>query len=215
MIKLAIYDMDKTITRVATFGPLLRFLLIRYPWRATLLPLLALATTAFVLRLIDRKRLKEFNLTLLGGRRFDPGALGEAFSAQIMASSIYPEAIRQIEHDRADGCQLVLATASYAFYVETIARNLGFDHVIATRSVAGNPARIDGQNCYGLAKRAMVESWMEGQGIARPQAEIRFYSDHVSDAPMFELADKAITVNAHAALARLAAEKNWEVRRWA
>jgi HAD superfamily hydrolase (TIGR01490 family) len=215
MIKLAIYDMDKTITRVATFGPLLRFLLIRNPWRAGLIPLVALASVAFLLHLIDRKRLKELNLALLGGRRFDPRALGEAFGAQILASAIYPDAMRQIEADRAEGCQLVLASASYAFYVETIARNLGFDHVVATRSVVGNPARIDGQNCYGLAKRAMVESWMAGQGIARPQAEIRFYSDHVSDAPMFEMADKAITVNAHAALAMLAAEKDWEVRRWA
>ncbi len=214
MKKIAIYDMDKTITRVATFGPLLRHLVRKRPWRAALLPLVGLATSACLARLIDRGRLKEINLALLAGRRFDPRRTGEAFGAEVLAAHIYPDALRQIEADRADGYLLVMATASYGFYVEPIARNLGFDHMIATRSTAGDPARIDGDNCYGPAKRAMVERWMEDHAIDRAAAHIRFYSDHVSDAPMFALADEAIAINPHAPLERLAAARGWAVRRW-
>jgi HAD superfamily hydrolase (TIGR01490 family) len=214
MLKLAIYDMDKTITRKASFGPLLAHVLKRRPWRAVMLPLVGLASLGFALGLLNRKRLKEINLALIAGRHFNPRTLGEAFGAETLATNILPSARRQIEADRAEGCRLIMATASYEFYVAVIARNLGFDAVIATRSMDGDPTRINGENCYGASKRSMVEAWMRQQGIAREEAHIRVYSDHVSDAPLFEMANQPVAVNAHAPLDRLAKSQNWECRDW-
>jgi HAD superfamily hydrolase (TIGR01490 family) len=215
MQHLAIYDMDKTITARATFVPLLRHV-IRYhfSWRILLLPLVLLASIGGALRLVGRKRLKEINLTLLMGQHFDPVALGQAFAAETLLKNILPKALAQIAADKAEGCQLVMATASYAFYVAPIAQALGFDAIVATMSQPGLPARISGVNCYGADKRKMVEAWLTEQGLVRGNLHIRFYSDHVSDAPMFELADVAIAVNAHPPLARLAGEQGWESRDW-
>src|SRR3546814_10278036 len=98
----------------------------------------------------------------------------------------------------ADGLLGVRATASYLLYVEDIAREVGMDDVIATNSIIGLDARImariDGENCYGPAKLRMILAWMVAEGIERENAQIRFYSDHVSDAPVMEWADEPFAV---------------------
>jgi phosphoserine phosphatase len=60
----------------------------------------------------------------------------------------------------------------------------------------------------------MIEAWMAREGIARTDAHVRFYSDHVSDAPTLDWADEAFAVNPHAPLFALATEKGWDVLRW-
>ena len=67
--RLAIYDMDRTVTRRPTYPPFLRYAALRLaPWRVLLAPLVVLTTIAYGLRLIDRARLKELNFELLIGR---------------------------------------------------------------------------------------------------------------------------------------------------
>jgi HAD superfamily hydrolase (TIGR01490 family) len=221
-VDLAIYDMDRTVTRRATYVPFLLHAARRLaPWRLLLLPLAGLLTLAYFAGLIDRARLKELNYTLLVGRGVAPERLApvaESFAAAQLAQNVLPGARAAIEADRRAGRRLVLATASYELYAGAIARALGFDDVIATRTsidASGRVvARIHGANCYGDAKRDMVEAWLEGEGLARDAVHIRFYSDHHSDAPMHRLADEAVAANPDARLARLAAAEGWEVVRW-
>ena len=69
---LAIYDMDKTVTRRATYTPfLLHAARTRQPLRLLLLPLVGVTVLLYLARLIDRARLKEFNHALLVGRALD------------------------------------------------------------------------------------------------------------------------------------------------
>jgi HAD superfamily hydrolase (TIGR01490 family) len=221
-VGLAIYDMDRTVTRRATYVPFLLHAARRLaPWRLLLLPLAGILTLAYALRLIDRARLKELNYTLLVGRGVAPERLApvaESFAGEQLSTNVLPQARAAIEADRKAGRRLVLATASYELYAGAIGRALGFDDVIATRTLTDTRgrvvARIDGANCYGDAKRDMVEAWLEGEGLAREAVHIRFYSDHHSDAPMHRLADEAVAANPDARLARLAEAEGWEVVRW-
>ena len=219
---LAIYDMDRTVTRTGTYTPFLLHAAQRLaPWRLALAPAVPVVMLSYAAKAIDRRRLKEIcQRLLLGGRvpraRLVPAV--ESFADLVLRTNIRPGALRQIAADRAEGRRLVLATASYRFYVEAIARRLGFDDVIATGSVAGLDdmihARIDGENNYGPAKLRLVEAWMQAQGIARADADIRFYSDHVSDAPVLEWADTGIAVNPSKGLRQLARRRGWETVDW-
>jgi HAD superfamily hydrolase (TIGR01490 family) len=219
---LAIYDMDRTVTRRPTYVPFLLFAARRLaPWRLLLLPAALLLTVAYALRLLDRARLKELNYTLLVGRGVAPERLRpvvEAFAARQLQGNVLPEARAAIEADRRAGRRLVLATASYDLYAGAIGRALGFDDVIATRTRSDARgrilARIDGANCYGQAKRDMVEAWLAREGLTRDAVHIRFYSDHHSDAPMHRIADEAVAANPNGRLARLAAAEGWEVVDW-
>ncbi len=222
MQRLAIYDMDKTITRAATWTPFLRHAVrARAPWRAALLPILAGVGFGYWAGIGDRASLKENAQRLMIGdtvRAADLAALADGFAGALMKTGIYPAAIARIADDRAAGYRLVLATASFDFYVQAIAARLGFDAVIATRSVVddqgGVRAAIAGENCYGAAKLQMIEAWLAAQGIARDAAHIRFYSDHVSDAPTLAWADEAFAVNPHPPLRAMAARRGWLVLDW-
>ena len=216
----AIYDMDRTLTRYATYTPfLLHCALRRAPWRLLLLPLVLLSMLAYVARLIDRGRLKEINHRLLLGHKRHPHELKplvDSFAEKTVVSNIRPGARAAIARDKAEGRRVVMATASYRLYADAIGQLLGFDDVIGTGSIIGLDARvhakIDGDNCYGPAKLRMVTEWLAKSGIER--GHVRFYSDHASDAPVFEWADEAVAVNPHDRLKRLAAQRGWAVEDW-
>jgi HAD superfamily phosphoserine phosphatase-like hydrolase len=213
---LAIYDMDRTVTRGPTFGPFLWHAMWRLaPWRVLLAPLSLLATLGYALKLLDRGRLKEINYRLLVGpaapERLEP--VVQSFAAKQLETNILPGARARIAEDKAAGRRLVLATASYRLYAAAIAQRLGFDDVIATDTRVDEKGRtvatIDGRNCYGLGKLDMIEGWLQRQGLERDAVHIRFYSDHVSDSPVHRWANEAFATNPHARLFRGAVQERW------
>ncbi|MFB0875598.1 MULTISPECIES: HAD family hydrolase [unclassified Sphingobium] len=222
MQRLAIYDMDRTVTVHGTYtGFLLHVARHMAPWRLLLFPCVILAMLAYVLKLVTRQRLKEINQALMVGHNVERAKLMphvESYADKVIATNLRQGAVAQIARDRADGCQLVLATASYRLYVEPIARRLGFDAVIATDHLSQDlryvRAKIAGENCYDTGKLRMIKAWMAAEAIDRGSAHIRAYSDHVSDAPMLEFADVAFAANPHKPLAKLAAERGWARVDW-
>jgi HAD superfamily hydrolase (TIGR01490 family) len=222
MSDLAVYDMDRTVTRRATYTPfLLHCAVRRAPWRLIFLPLVVLSMLAYVLRLIDRAKLKEINHQLLLGAKINPRELKplvESFADKQVATNIRPGARAAIARDKADGRRLVLATASYRLYADAIAKRLGFDDVIGTDSIIGLDervhAKIAGENCYGPAKMRMIADWVEKSGLKGAHGHVRFYSDHVSDEPAFKWADEPVAVNPHGRLRRMAERRGWAVEDW-
>jgi HAD superfamily hydrolase (TIGR01490 family) len=222
MSDLAIYDMDRTVTKRPTYTPFLIHCAVRRaPWRLLFLPLVAGAMIAYAAKVIDRGRLKEICHALLLGRSIHPEDLKplvDSFADATVAGNIRPGARKAIASDKAERRRVVLATASYRLYADAIAERLGFDDVIATGSVIGLDervlARIDGENCYGEAKKRMVDDWVEASGLSGKHGHVRFYSDHVSDAPVFEWADEPVAVNPHRKLREMAAARGWVVEDW-
>ena len=220
MIDLAIYDMDRTVTRRATYTPFLLHCAWRLePWRLLLLPLVVASMLAYVAKIIDRGRLKEINHRLLLGHKRSPNLLKpliDGFARRTVANNVRPGAIKAIARDKAQGRRVVMATASYRLYAKAIADALGFDDCIGTNSIIGLDARvhakIDGENCYGPAKLRMIEAWLGAEKLER--AHVRFYSDHASDAPVFDWADEPVAVNPHDRLKRLAETRGWPVEDW-
>ena len=222
MTDLAVYDMDRTVTRRATYTPfLLHCALRRAPWRLLLLPFVLLSMLAYVARLIDRAKLKEINHHLLLGRRIHPRDLQplvESFAERQVATNIRPGALKAIARDKAQGRRLILATASYRLYADAIAQRLGFDDVIGTGSIIGLDERVHatiaGENCYGPAKLRMISDWLDATGLRGTHGHVRFYSDHVSDQPAFKWSDEPVAVNPHSKLRRLAEQRGWAIEDW-
>lgn len=218
---LAIYDMDKTVTRRPTFG-LFLIHAIRHlsPWRIVFLPVAGLTLIPYALKLVDRGRLKEWNYRLLVGRphpeKLEP--VVRRFADNQIETNILPGARTRIAEDKAAGRRLVMATASYRLYAAAIAERLGFDDVIATDTLPDSKgrvvAKIDGANCYGLGKLDMIEAWLQREGLERKAVHVRFYSDHVSDAPVHAWSDEAFATNPHDRLVKVAKDSGWEVLEW-
>ena len=221
-ILIAIYDMDKTITRRATYnGFLAHMAWNRAPWRLLLLPLLPVALVFYALKIWDRQRLKEFSQSLLIGRRVPRSAFAqylESHADLVLDNNVYPQILERVAQEKVAGYRHVIATASYRLYVDAIAHRLGFETVIATELARDDNghilARIDGHNCYDSAKLDRVKAWMMEQGLVRDQCHIRAYSDHISDAPLLEFADEAFATNPHPPLFKLAEQQGWQILDW-
>lgn len=214
---MSVYDMDRTITRGGTWGGWLRFWLREQaPWRVVLLPLVGPAAAAYGLGLIGRGDLKAFVHLLLMGRRVARGrvaAAAAAYARKVVADGCFAAALAQIADDRAAGRRLVLATASNAYYADAIGAALGFDVVVATPSgFAGDwlDWRLGGANNYGVEKVLRLRGVLEGPA--------RFYSDHHSDLPVFEMVvaagGEAFAINPTPKLRAVAANKGWGVIDW-
>lgn len=221
--RIAMYDMDRTITRSGTYsGFLMHVARRRQQWRLMLLPLVGLAGAAYSLHLIDRSRLKAINLRLLVGKRFrhaEIAPLAESYADKVVSRGLHPAALEQIAADREAGYRLLLATASFHLYVDAIARRLGIDDVLATQLDGPDGAdhihaRIAGANCYGEAKFARISDWLAANDITRDQTHVRAYSDHVSDHPMLHFADEAVATTPSRKLKQLAPKMGWQVVDW-
>ena len=222
MSDLAIYDMDRTVTKRPTYTPfLLHCAARRAPWRLLFLPLVLLSMLAYAARLIDRGQLKEINHHLLLGAQIHPidlRPLVDSFATAQTANNIRPGALKAIARDKVEGRRVILATASYRLYADAIAERLGFDDVIGTGSVIGLDervhAKIAGENCYGPAKMRMIADWLDKSGLKDRHRHVRFYSDHVSDQPVFEWSDEPVAVNPHGKLRRVAEQRGWKIEDW-
>lgn len=219
----ALYDMDRTITKKGTYSGFLLFVARRrQPWRLLTLPLVGLAGAAYMLKLCDRAQLKALNLRLLVGKKFSSAEiapLASEYADHVVKYGLHEAALEQIKADRAAGYRVVLATASFRLYVDAIAKRLGIEDVLATEleiepESAHISARLSGENCYGEAKFARISDWMTANQIIRDKAHIRAYSDHVSDHPMLGFADEAIATTPSRALKLMAPQRGWQVVDW-
>lgn len=221
--EVAIYDLDRTLTDCGSWAHFIRFWLRHQaPWRVLLLPLVGVGALAYALGGLSRGGLKSWAHRWLIGGRVDAQRLAAVvarFADGFVPVHALAPARAALAADAAAGRRVVIASASHGFYVRAIAARLGVADVIATEAVregAMLTSRLDGENCYGAAKRAAVEAWLARAGLAA--AVVHFTSDHHSDLPCFELAvargGSVRCVNASPRLAAIAAARGWPQLQW-
>jgi phosphatidylglycerophosphatase C len=217
MTPLSIYDMDRTVIRRASWTWwLLHYARTEAPLRLLLAPLICLPLLGYALGLLGRKELKEASQGLLMGRRVPRAKVeraAESFAAGFGAREELAGALAAMAADRAQGCDIWLATASCRYFVEALARRWGIVHVVATESRWDGDwliNRILGENCYEMGKMRMILAALPD----RPPL-VRFTSDHPSDLVVLDWADEAVVANPSPALRPVANSRGWPVFDWA
>jgi len=224
---IAIFDLDRTVTRIGTFTPLCLYAAWKNnPLRLISLPLVICVLVTTGLKLTTRKTLKTWLLAMLVGplTRTRLEKTVSNFINAIWDRQVRQAALETIEAERAQGARLYLATASYDFCAEQFARRLGFDGCIATRSLWRQDrllAGIDGENCYGQEKLDRITSHLIGDSLLsdtqRPKItspHITMYSDDRSDLPSLLWADRAVVVDPKPKFEKIAKASALEVVYW-
>lgn len=215
------FDLDRTLTKNPTYSAMLAYMswhLAR--WRLFLAPVVMLAMLGYLCGLYSRRRVKEIEHWLLLGNRIeraDVDRLAIQFANKLHGNGLLATGKAAIAREKAAGRHVVLATAANHFYATALAERLGITEVLATQSVwkvNHLTSAIDGENCYGLAKRQMATKYLTAKGLSRNDVHIRFYSDHISDLPTFEWADEKIAVNPSRKLFKHALAHNWLIKFW-
>lgn len=187
------------------------------PARLAFAPLWVMMLIGYRLGLYGRKRLKQWGLALFLGRHVPQNVMSvtaEEFAASLVPADVAPGAAAALDRHRKAGDRILIATAAPEFYVRAIADRLGIEDIVATRHFRGENGdwshRIDGANCYGADKLAAIVAWLEEQKLVREQCRIVFYSDHASDRPVFDWADRAILVGGGEKGRAVAQGHGWE-----
>ena len=220
--RIAIFDLDRTVTRIGTFTPLCLYAAWKNsPLRLISLPFVIGILVTTGLKLTSRKTLKTWLLAMLVGRpnRDTLDRTVSDFINAIWDRHVRKAALEAIEKDRAGGARLYLATASYDFCAEQFARRLGFDGCIATRSRWENDRLvpgIDGENCYGQEKLDRITSHLIRDGLLSESQRpgITMYSDDRSDLPGLMWADRAVVVDPKPKFEKIAKARDLEIVHW-
>ncbi|MGH8226399.1 MAG: HAD-IB family phosphatase [Steroidobacteraceae bacterium] len=134
MQRLAIFDLDGTITRHGTLPSYIAGLLGQRPWQLARVLRAAPVVVAYLLGRADRGALKARLLrATLGDRgRAELQEWTVVFVRRLLDGGLRSDALRAIERHRQHGDKLVLLSASPDLYVPAIGSALGFDEVIST-----------------------------------------------------------------------------------
>ena len=141
--------------------------------------------------------------------------LGREVFEKHLATEIYPESRALVRAHQERGHTVGIVSSATPYQVEPLARNLGVKEVMCTRleAVAGIlTGRVERPTCFGEGKAKAVESLSARLGL--DLSESWFYTDSIDDLPLLEQVGRPRPTNPDRALAQVAKERRWPVRRF-
>lgn len=213
--RVAVFDLDGTVTSHDTLVPFLIGFLARHPARAWRLWRLPFSLLRFALGLSDRGRLKAslVRQAMGGVSRREVEAWAEQFCNSRLPPLLNPGALEAIERHRAAGDRLVLLSASVDLYVPRIARHLGFDEAICT-GISWRGDRLEGrlttENRRGSEKRRCIEALRS----RHPGVTFAAYGNAASDLEHLAVVEEPLLVNAGPATRRRASDLGMSFAEW-
>jgi HAD superfamily hydrolase (TIGR01490 family) len=209
----ALFDFDGTLTARDTMGPFLLFLLRTYPACWLGLPRPALLAAPYAAGLVSKEAIKGAAMRIWRKvRPQDREELLRRFHDQELKPRYLPKGVERVRWHHAQGHTLALVSASVDVYLGEVVRELGFDHLVATRTTLEPAPAVVGPNNYGEEKVARLKQlplflstdWAASYG----------YSDHLSDLPMLRLCGHPVAANPKPDLLQVARVEGWEIVDW-
>lgn len=196
----ALFDFDGTLIRGDSI-----LLLVAYARRRRLMTPRQLRRALYSgvlygLRLRAAVPAKEQALAFLAGRSAaELAAIVTAFFHDVLEPRLRPEAMDAIARHRAAGHEVLLVSASAAFYLEPLRQKLGLTDIVATRMDLDAEGRLTGRvcgdNCRGVQKALRLAEYLAAKGD-RLDFETSFaYGDSYGDLPMLRLTAHPVAVN--------------------
>lgn len=182
MKKIVVYDFDKTIYGGETSTDFMRFFLKRNKKYIKRLPYVIKSLFYYNKNL---KKSKEIFFKILDNIDMEllKNEIREFWKQN--NKKIFSWISDEIKVNKLESDELILISATPSIFLEEISKELGFDKLIATEFVKQKDnfiSKIEGSNCKGVEKVYRLQEYLENFEI------IKFYSDSMSDKPLFDLA---------------------------
>ena len=212
-MRVAVFDLDGTITRHDTFLPYLRGWLRRHPRPGFLVHALA-ALLRFPFG-SDRGRLKSdlIRAGMAGATRGEVRAWTAEYVAGLGEREFCPRSLATIALHRTAGDRLVLLSASVDLYVPDIGRRLDFDETICTE-IAWSDGRLDGALVTENRRAAEKRRCVEAIRVRFPGVRLAAYGNARSDFDHLAVVEEPVLVNAGPALRREAENRGFRTEDW-
>ncbi len=215
----AFFDVDGTLVH-ANVVHYYRYLALRHAsplrrgwWYCRFLP----RVPAFLLLdKINRARFNRFFYQSYAGMdAAQARADAETLFVDFIRPRLFPEALATMQAHQRAGLRTVLVTGSLDFIVAPLARMLGVSDTLCV-ALAEDQGRFTGElTTPPLSegeKARVVRAYAEEHQLDLLQCYA--YGNDPADIPMLQAVGHPVAVNPHGALAHLAADQGWPVRRW-
>jgi HAD superfamily hydrolase (TIGR01490 family) len=212
----AFFDLDKTvIARSSTLAFTGRLYKAGMLGRRALLRA-AVSQLIYIRFGADEDQLRRTRDALLrltkGWDRAEVEAVVEEALEETVAPIVYAEALFLIDEHLREGRRVFIVSASPEEVVRPLARYIGVEDVIATRTGVDEHGRYTGEvelYVYGPAKADAVLAAADDAGISLGDSYA--YSDSISDLPLLELVGHPHAVNPEKELRDVATDRGWPI----
>lgn len=140
------------------------------------------------------------------------------FHCEVIEGMYRPQALEEVRRRQAEGCCVLLVSATFEPIAELAAKKLGVDAFLATKMQVGTDghytSKVDGPVIEGAQKLVSATEWCN-QHYGEGNWELAYaYGDHYSDATLLSAAQTPCAVCPGPTLTRLANKRGWTILNW-
>jgi len=197
--RLAIFDIDYTITRKETLMELFKYTIFKDKSNLRFLPRAVFSGFMYMLKIYDEKKVKEKFLKFIDGiKEEDLSILVKEFYRDRLQNILYEDALNMMKKLKGEGYDIYLISASPEFYINEFYNIDVVDKVIGTKFRFENGIfvrKMDGNNCKGEEKVRRLKEVLEKENIKVDFKNSYMFSDSLSDKPLLDLVGKPYLIN--------------------
>lgn len=198
-VRLAIFDVDYTLTKKETLIEFYKFMLSKDPKLIRFLPKVLLTGILYGFKIFDAHTAKESFIKFIDGvKEEEMKALVEQFYEEKLSKILYVDAINTMKELKEKEYKIYLISASAEFYLNELYNIDIVDKIIGTRFTCKNGIygrKIEGKNCKGEEKVIRLMQVLEEENVNVDFKNSYMYSDSLSDLPLFKLVGNPYLIN--------------------
>ncbi len=199
MEKLAIFDIDFTLTKKETSIELYKYMLRKDPKLIKHLPKHLITLLLYGMKFYDEKKSKEAFLRFLDGvEEKEVQRIVKDFYREKLSTIIYEDAIKMIKKLKNEGYKIYLISASGEFYLNELYNIKEVDKIIGTRFKVENgvfKSLMEGANCKGEEKIKRLMEELKKDNVEVDFKSSYMFSDSLADLPLLNLVGKGYLIN--------------------
>lgn len=199
MERLAIFDVDYTLTKRETLTELYLFMLKKNPKLLKYIPRVILTGILYGFKVYDARKAKEAFIKFLEGiNEEEMQELVKEFYEKRLSKILYKDAIDTIKKLKSEGCKIYLISASPEMYLNELYNIKEVDKILGTRLRKENgvyKSIIEGENNKGEEKVRRLKEVLKRENIEVDYENSYMFSDSLADLPLFELVGNPYLIN--------------------
>ncbi|NFO57155.1 HAD-IB family hydrolase [Clostridium botulinum] len=199
MKKIAIFDIDYTITKKETLMEFFKYYIKKDIRAIRFLPRAIYCGGMYLLKFYDEKMVKEKFLKFIDGiSEEELDKIVESFYTEKLSNLLYSDAMDMMKKLKVEGYDIYLISASPEFYINKFYSVKEVDRVIGTKFKFNDGKflrQMDGINCKGEEKVRRLKEVLKEEKIEVDFKESYMFSDSLSDKPLLDLVGKPYLIN--------------------
>jgi len=199
MIRLAIFDVDYTITKKETLIQFFKYMIKKDYKNIRYIPRALFSGALYGVKFYKEKQVKESFLKFIENKKEEElQEIAKGFYNDVLSKIVYKDAIDKIKELKALGYEIYLISASPEFYLNEFYNIKEVSQIIGTRYVFEDGIFIRqmlGENCKGHEKVIRLKEFIKENNIKVDYENSLMFSDSLSDKPLLDLVGKGYLIN--------------------